>query len=63
MKTAHPVQPEPGEFTLNTEEFAAKNLVRPQTVRKSLCQAGHYMGIQPRKLKNRRLAWPDIQVG
>lgn len=54
--------PKTTEYTLSTERFAEKNLVRPQTVRKSLCETGSYMGVVPKKLKNRRLAWPDVQV-
>jgi len=45
-------------YTLTTKEFAKGYLVEPATVRRSFCMNGHYMGIVPVKLRNRRLAWP-----
>jgi hypothetical protein len=47
---------------LNTEQFAEKMLVRPGTIRTSVCRNGSYMGIRPVKLPNRFLAWPDDAV-
>lgn len=41
-----------------TVEFAALLKVQPATVRRGLCLNGHYMGIIPTKLPNRRLLWP-----
>jgi hypothetical protein len=51
-----------GDYPLATDDFAAKNFVKPQSVRKRLALTGSYHGVRPRKLKNRRLAWPDVQV-
>ncbi len=47
---------------LSTEEVAARLLVRPQTVRRSLCINGEYMGLRPVKLANRRLLWNAAAV-
>ena len=49
-------------YTLDTDGFAALNQVKAQTVRKRLCETGSYMGVRPKKLANRRLAWPAVQV-
>ncbi len=48
------VQPQ----SLTTDEFAYGIHVQPETVRKRYSQTGSYFDIRPRKLKNRRLAWP-----
>ena len=45
-----------------TEEAAALLGVRPQTLRAGMCRAGHYLGIMPVKLANRRLLWPATKV-
>lgn len=42
---------------LSTEELAAALRVRPQTIRRGLCVDGHYLGLRPTKLGNRRLLW------
>lgn len=47
--------------TLSTEEVAALAKLRPQSIRASLCRFGHWMGIRPVKLANRRLIW-DTQA-
>lgn len=47
---------------LSTEELAAALRIRPQTIRRSLCVQGHYMGLRPTKLPNRRLLWPTDAV-
>ncbi len=49
-------------FNLDTEPFAARQGVKPQSVRARYCRTGSYFGIKPRKLKNGRLKWPDVQV-
>lgn len=49
-------------FPLDTDQFAANNKVKAQTVRKRFCETGSYFGIKPKKLMNGRLAWPDIQI-
>lgn len=32
--------------------------ITPQTLRAALCRNGHYYGIRPIKMPNRRLLWP-----
>lgn len=49
----------PDTYTLSTKQFSKRYLVEPATVRRSFCVNGHYMGIVPIKLPNRRLAWPQ----
>lgn len=51
------------EYKLDTEQFGKLNQVKGQTVRKRLCETGSYFGVIPRKLLNRRLVWPAVQVG
>ena len=46
------------EIETNTRDFAFSRLVKPQTVLSRYCKTGSYYGIVPRKLPNRRLAWP-----
>lgn len=43
---------------ITTGEFAEILGCKPDTVRKSLCLKGHYLGVQPVKLPNGRLLWP-----
>ena len=43
----------------STKEFAESLGVKPETARRSLCVAGHYLGIRPVKLPNGRLLWPE----
>ncbi|WP_374556441.1 hypothetical protein [Aquitalea pelogenes] len=43
---------------LTTEEFAMALDVQPQTIYKRFSEEGHYFGVIPNKLPNRRLAWP-----
>lgn len=47
---------------VNTATFAARNLVKPQTVRARYCRTGSYHGIKPTKLANGRQSWPDVQA-
>lgn len=47
----------------STEQFAARNFVKPQSVVTRLCRFGHYFGVRPDKLPNGRLAWPDPEPG
>jgi hypothetical protein len=49
-------------YGLSTAQFAALNLVKPQTVRKRLCETGSFHGVRPVRLLTNRLAWPSIQV-
>lgn len=45
---------------LNTNQFAARFGVKGETVRRNLCVKGHFLGVRPIKLPNRRLLWPDV---
>jgi len=47
----------------STEDFAAANLVKPQSVRSRYCREGSYFGVRPHKLPNGRLLWPDEARG
>lgn len=47
---------------ISTEELAARLLVKEQTIRAGLCRAGHYLGLRPVKLANRRLLWDAAEV-
>lgn len=44
---------------LTTDQFAAQLQIKPQTLRAALCRDGHYYGVRPVKMPNRRLLWPD----
>lgn len=50
------------EYPLTTEQFAALNCAKSQSVRARVCRTGSYFGVRPIKLANRMLAWPRIQV-
>lgn len=45
-----------------TDEAANILGLRPDTLRAALCRNGHWCGIRPIKLPNRRLLWPADQV-
>ncbi len=45
---------------LTTEEFAKSLLIKPESLRHAVCIYGHYHGIKPIKLPNRRLAWLEV---
>lgn len=49
-------------YCLSTSEFAKRNLVEPQTVRKQHSTTGSYFGVRPLPLPNRRLLWPDDSI-
>lgn len=44
---------------ISTEQFAARRLVKPESVVSRLCRTGSYFGVRPTKLENGRLLWPD----
>ena len=50
------------QFTLTTDQFAAINMVKAQTVRARISRLGSYFGVNPIKLANGRTAWPKVQV-
>lgn len=41
----------------STEVLAEYLNIKPQTIRAALCRDGHYLGLRPVKLPNRRLLW------
>lgn len=43
---------------LTTEQLAEIFGVQPGTIRRGHSVDGHYMGLKPTKLPNRRLLWP-----
>lgn len=43
---------------LSTNQFALLLAMQPQSIRKRWSQTGSYFGVQPIKLRNRKLAWP-----
>lgn len=45
-----------------THDFAQSLGVKSTTVHRNLCIKGHYMGVVPVKLVNRRLLWPEDAV-
>lgn len=47
-------------FTLTTAEFAARHGIKAQSLRVRLSKTGHYFGVRPLKLANRRVLWPDV---
>jgi len=48
--------------SLNSKEFAALVRVEAQTIRRSYCVNGHYLGLKPIKLPNGRLLWPKADA-
>lgn len=44
--------------TLSTKELAKCLHVEAHTIRRGYCVDGHYMGLKPFKMPNRRLLWP-----
>jgi len=47
---------------LSTEELSCILKVKAQSIRAGLCRDGHYMGLRPVKLANRRLLWDAAQA-
>ena len=51
------------QYTLSTDEFAALNRVKAQSVRGRLARGEEsYFGVKPKKLANNRLLWPNVVV-
>lgn len=46
---------------LSTEELAAAAKIKPESIRSAYCRDGHWLGLRPVKLPNRRLLW-DAQA-
>lgn len=49
------------EFNLTTEEFAAINRVKPESVRRQIQRTGSYFNIVPKRQANGRLLFPAAQ--
>ena len=49
--------PQKDETGFDTEELATRFKVKSNTIRRQHCLTGHYMGIKPIKLPNRKLVW------
>lgn len=47
---------------LSTEELAVLGKVVPQSIRASICRKGHWLGLRPVKLANRRLLWDAAEA-
>lgn len=47
---------------LSTEELATLGRVLPQSIRAAVCRNGHWLGMRPVKLPNRRLLWDAIEA-
>jgi len=47
---------------LSTDELAELLKVKPMTIRTQYSRFGHYLGLTPQKMPNRRLFWPKEQV-
>jgi hypothetical protein len=47
---------------VSTNEFSAHGGFQPETAQKGYSRDGHYLGITPLKLPNRRLAWPIAEI-
>ena len=56
MQTNHPT------LKLSTEELAALGKVVLQSIRAAVCRNGHWLGLRPVKLPNRRLLWDAIEA-
>ena len=50
------------QYMLTTEEFAKLNGIRGHSVRMQVYRTGSYFDVVPKKLVNRRLMWPEVQV-
>lgn len=51
-----------GTYTTTTDDFAALQGIKGQSVRVRVCRTGSYFGVVPKKLANGRLLWPAVQV-
>lgn len=47
---------------LSTDELAALGKVVPQSIRAAVCRNGHWLGLTPVKLPNRRLLWDAAEA-
>jgi hypothetical protein len=49
-------------YKTSTDDFAALNGIKGQSVRVRVCRTGSYFGVVPKKLANGRLLWTSVQV-
>lgn len=49
------------EFNLTTEEFAALNRLKAESIRRQIQRTGSYFGIEPMRLANGRLLFPAVK--
>jgi hypothetical protein len=49
-------------YDRSSDQFAALNQVKGQSVRARICRTGSYFGVVPKKLANGRLTFPAVQV-
>ena len=50
------------QVSLTTEQLAEQAQIKAQSLRAAFCRDGHWCGIRPVKLPNRRLLWPADAV-
>jgi hypothetical protein len=50
------------QYKLTTDQFARLNGVKGQSVRARVCRVNHYFDVNPLKLANGRLLWPEVRV-
>lgn len=50
------------QVSLTTEQLAEQAQLKAQSIRAAFCRDGHWCGIRPIKLPNRRLLWPADAV-
>lgn len=49
-------------ISFTTEQLAEQSQIKAQSLRAAFCRDGHWCGIRPIKLPNRRLLWPADAV-
>ena len=49
-------------LSFTTEQLADQAKLKAQSLRAAFCRDGHWCGIRPVKLPNRRLLWPAEAV-
>ena len=49
------------DFRLTTEEFAALNRLKAESIRRQIQRTGSYFGIEPMRLANGRLLFPAVK--
>lgn len=56
------MQNSPISTKLSTDELASLAKIMPQSIRASVCRHGHWLGLRPIKLRNRRLLWDATEA-